>query len=51
MEIDELENFFIYANRVCDPIEFACRQKELTHAIAKFLIEKYKPKEPEEKEE
>lgn len=48
MNYEELEKVFSRATACCDPIDFVSRQRDLSYALAKYLLERDKPMEETE---
>jgi len=48
MKIDDLENMFGEAKKICPPDEFELRQRVLLWEVVRFIIEKEKPALPKE---
>lgn len=46
-----LETAYHTAQQVCDPIDFAQRQKTLLHFLAAYVLERHKPVEQKDEEE
>lgn len=44
-DYNQLNAAYYHASLLCDPLDFANRQKDLLHAIAKYLLERDEPKE------
>lgn len=42
--IEEVESAYNYAIAICDPVEYSFRQRKLLYTVAKYLIERDRPK-------
>lgn len=47
----KLDQIFILAQSICDPIEFSYRQHRLLHELARHILKPYYGKDQENKDE
>jgi hypothetical protein len=50
-DYENLKASFAHAKRVCDPIEFEYRQKNLLYVVTRYLLERDRPEEEDDEDE